>query len=108
MRRSQLLQALRREIETCGLRLTETRGGWGYRVLAEGPEALRQVEHDESEADANHHWWSNDAVWRSDDGETVLVYGADPDGNDIEFVGWGPNAQTYLRAVNERLAEHHP
>lgn len=107
-RRQKLLVSLRHAIERDGLALEELRGGWRYRVIAQGKEALAVLEADEAAADAKDHWWLRDAVCRSPDGGTVVVYGHDPDGHDMDFQAWGPSASRHLESVQTLLKSHHP
>jgi len=106
--RGPLLAAVRAAIEAGGLQLSEIRGGWGYRVLASDDDARSRLQADERQADDHDHWWLDDAVWRSSDGQSVVVYCSDPDGIDVSFHGWGPRARTSLEAVKERLDAHRP
>lgn len=104
--RSTLLKALREDIDTCGLSIAEVRGGWSYRVRAVEGDARSVLQADERTADERGHWWRQDAVWRSTDGSSVLVYRADPDGSDLTFMGWGRQSATCLDAVRARLEIH--
>lgn len=106
--RRSLLEILRVEIERCGLRPVEIRGVFRHRVLAVDAEVQTRLERDERGADDHGHWWLDDVVWRSSDGQTVVVYEADPDGNDVIFEAWGPDARRCLESLNRRLAAHHP
>lgn len=107
-RRPTLLAQLRGDIGNCGLLLAEIRGGWTYKALARDTNARLALEDDERTADEGGHWWLRDVVWRSSDDRSVLVYRADPDGNDVTFAGWGPLAPACLDAVRARLAAHQP
>lgn len=107
-RRKLLLESLRHHLERCGLRLEAVRGGWRYRVIAQEEQALALLEADEAAADADGQWWGHDVVWRSDDDITTVLYGHDPDGNDITFQGWGPGAPGCLAGLKAVLEAHHP
>ncbi|MGQ0845393.1 MAG: hypothetical protein ACT4QF_14800 [Sporichthyaceae bacterium] len=106
-RREVLLRRLRELLAEHDLTPMQAFGGWRYRLVAEGPAASVLLEQAERTATAKRHWWGYDVLWRGADGRAVLA-GADPDGNDVHFLAWGPGAREILEGVADLLAAHAP
>lgn len=100
-RRTQLLVTLRTKIAERGFTLDEVRRT--RRVLARDDDAVHGVERDEEQADQRDQWWTAQIVWRSPEGPSVLVYSADPVGQELRFTAWGPAASTCLDTVESLL-----
>jgi len=110
--RRPLLEQCRKRLSECGFVIAAGWKGilrWREKAnLLDARLAEDAALADEREADLEDgHWWLHDLMW-SDGKSSVVVAIMDPDGNDLNFVGWGAAAPGALNALAALLVEHTP